>query len=86
VVARAADTAACSRFGQHVVAGTRWKSPRGHWYALGAGSRQVVALTTSGTVSGTHAGTAFAVRAPRDGAVRVRARLANGETLAEVGR
>ncbi|MFJ4437662.1 hypothetical protein [Streptomyces sp. NPDC088923] len=86
VVARAADTAACSRFGQHVVAGARWKSPRGHWYALGAGSRRVSALTTSGAVSGTHAGTTFAVRAPEDGAVRVRARLENGESLDEVGR
>ncbi|SCE08506.1 hypothetical protein, partial [Streptomyces sp. DfronAA-171] len=86
VVARADGTAACSRFGQHVVAGARWKSPQGHWYALGAGSRQVTALTTSGAVSGTHPGTTFAVRAPEDGAVRVRARLGNGETLDEVGR
>ncbi|MYX22261.1 hypothetical protein GTY77_19665, partial [Streptomyces sp. SID8380] len=64
----------------------RWKSPQGHWYALGAGSRQVTALTTSGAVSGTHPGTTFAVRAPEDGPVRVRARLGNGETLDEMGR
>ncbi len=33
-IARARATAACSRFGQHIVAASGWRSPKGHWYAL----------------------------------------------------
>ncbi|NEB67461.1 hypothetical protein G3I39_10425, partial [Streptomyces fulvissimus] len=41
VVADRNDTALCSRFGQHILAGTHWKSASGRWYVLAAGSRAV---------------------------------------------
>ncbi|MFD1271321.1 hypothetical protein ACFQ51_03200 [Streptomyces kaempferi] len=36
VVGRARSTAACSRFGQHVVADVHWRARSGHWYLLAA--------------------------------------------------
>ncbi|MFI7341537.1 hypothetical protein ACIBUY_26765 [Streptomyces sp. NPDC050085] len=85
VVGRAKDTAACSRFGQHVVASARWRSPQGHWYLVAAGSRAVTRISWNGAVDGVRPGRTVAVRAPEEGAVRVTARLAGGESLAEVG-
>ncbi|WP_244317448.1 hypothetical protein [Streptomyces bauhiniae] len=85
VVTRVRSTAACSRFGQHVVARTHWKSPHGHWYVLAAGSRAVTSLTLTGDVSATRSGHTLAVRAPKDASTKVRARLTSGETLPEVG-
>lgn len=85
VVTRVRSTAACSRFGRHVVARTHWKSPRGHWYVLAAGSRAVTSLTLTGDVSATRSGHTLAVRAPEDASTKVQARLASGEKLPEVG-
>ncbi|MFD8573204.1 hypothetical protein [Streptomyces sp. NPDC059639] len=88
LVGQARNTAACSRFGQHVVASTRWKSPKDHWYLVAAGSRAVVGITASGAVDSARPGRTLAVRAPEDGTVRVTARLsgeAGGEQLSEVG-
>ncbi|MFK4108102.1 hypothetical protein [Streptomyces sp. NPDC002176] len=85
VVTRVRSTAACSRFGQHVVVRTHWKSPRGHWYVLAAGSRAVTSLTLTGEVTATRSGHTVAVRAPKDASTEVRARLASGENLPEVG-
>ncbi|OON77283.1 hypothetical protein [Streptomyces tsukubensis] len=84
VVARARATAACSRFGQHIVAGTHWKSPAGHWYLLGAGSRAVTAIKAEGDVSDDERGTTFAVRAPKDAEAKLTARLDNGDSLSEL--
>ncbi|MEB8339120.1 hypothetical protein [Streptomyces endophyticus] len=84
LVGRARATAACSRFGQHVVADTRWKSPDGHWYLLAAGSRAVTRIEASGAVTASHKGRTLAVRAPEHGTVRVAARLDTGERLKEV--
>ncbi|MFI5661223.1 hypothetical protein [Streptomyces sp. NPDC051684] len=81
---RARATAACSRFGQHVVADTRWRAPDGHWYLLAAGSRAVTRIEASGAVSADRTGRTLAVRAPEHGAVRVAARLDTGERLGEV--
>ncbi|NDZ91101.1 hypothetical protein G3I23_37195, partial [Streptomyces sp. SID10115] len=50
VVGRARSTAACSRFGQHVVASTRWTAGSGHRYLLAAGSRDVTRITVTGEV------------------------------------
>ncbi|MFE7096821.1 hypothetical protein [Streptomyces erythrochromogenes] len=50
-VARARSTAACGRFGQHLLAGFRWRSPAGRWYLLAAGSRQVSAIAATGAVA-----------------------------------
>ncbi|MEW2393519.1 hypothetical protein AB0933_34675 [Streptomyces venezuelae] len=85
VVGRARTTAACSRFGQHVVAGTRWTAGSGHRYVLAAGSRDVTRITVTGDVDTERRGRTLAVRAPEDARVTVRARLADGEELAEVG-
>ncbi|MFJ9037093.1 hypothetical protein ACIRF8_10970 [Streptomyces sp. NPDC102406] len=85
VVARARDTAACSRFGQHVVASARWTSPKGHAYVVAAGSRAVTRISVSGAVEATRPGRTLAVRAPERGAVRVTARLDNGDRLPQVG-
>lgn len=85
VVTRVRSTAACSRFGQHVVARTHWKSPRGHWYVLAAGSRAVTSLTLTGDVRAARSGHTLAVRAPADASTEVRAELATGERLPEIG-
>ncbi|MBK6018032.1 hypothetical protein JHN45_44015, partial [Streptomyces sp. MBT53] len=84
-VARAHATAACSRFGQHVVAASGWRSPNGHWYALAAGSRAVTSLSVSGDITTTKRSRTLAVPAPRDPHITVRARLADGEGLDAVG-
>ncbi|MGV9456748.1 hypothetical protein [Streptomyces sp. NPDC003635] len=85
VVAQARSTAACSRFGQHVVAATSWKAPSGRTYLLAAGSREVTALRASGDVEETAQGRTLAVRTPDDTArASVRATLSDGGTLREV--
>ncbi|WP_427924963.1 hypothetical protein [Streptomyces sp. cg40] len=84
-VARARATAACSRFGQHVVAASGWRSPKGHWYALAAGSRAVISLSVSGDVTATKQSRTLAVPASRNPRITVRARLATGEDLDAVG-
>ncbi|MFD4788769.1 hypothetical protein ACFWN1_17245 [Streptomyces sp. NPDC058459] len=85
VVTRVRATAACGRFGRHLVARTHWKSPRGHWYVLAAASRAVTSLTLTGDVPATRSGHTLAVRAPENASTRVRARLDSGETLSDVG-
>ncbi|MFI6874339.1 hypothetical protein ACIBL6_12925 [Streptomyces sp. NPDC050400] len=85
VVGRAENTAACSRFGQHVVAATRWRAPDGHDYLVAAGSRKVTRITADGAVDASKPGRILAVPAPEKGTVRVTARLDTGERLAEVG-
>ncbi|MCF3965463.1 hypothetical protein L1885_28265, partial [Streptomyces fuscigenes] len=80
-VAKAEDTALCSRFGQNVVAGLRWRSAAGHPYLLAAGSRAVTSITAAGGVRARAAATTLTVRAPGGGAVRLSAQLATGGTL-----
>lgn len=48
VAAKAEDSAACGARQPSVLAGVRWKSRGGNWYLLGAGSRDVVSVKTSG--------------------------------------
>ncbi|MFF4896001.1 hypothetical protein [Streptomyces sp. NPDC001068] len=79
---RARSTAACSRFGQHVVAATGWRSPKGNWFVLAAGSRAVTELRVTGDVSGARDGRTLALPAPGRPHVAVRARLASGQDLA----
>ncbi|MYS14791.1 hypothetical protein GTW73_12615, partial [Streptomyces sp. SID4982] len=69
----------------HVVARTRWQSPRGHWYVLAAGSRAVTSLSLTGDVTAARSGRTLAVGAAEDARTRVRARLTSGEKLPEVG-
>ncbi|MFJ3670919.1 hypothetical protein ACIPSE_31105 [Streptomyces sp. NPDC090106] len=84
-VTRVRSTASCSRFGQHIVAESGWRSPKDRWYVLAAGSRAVTRLSVSGDVSVTRDGRTLAVPAPRDAEVEVRARLVTGEDLDTVG-
>ncbi|MET8286837.1 hypothetical protein ACIA7S_00485 [Streptomyces sp. NPDC051643] len=85
VVGRARATAACSRFGQHVVADVHWRTRSGHWYLLAAGSRAVTRIDVTGEVTARQRGRTLAVRAPRDSRARVSARLGNGTSLDPVG-
>ncbi|MEU8940191.1 hypothetical protein AB0C97_19345 [Streptomyces goshikiensis] len=78
-VALAPDTAACGRFGQHLLAGTRWRSPTGRWYLLAAGSREVTGITASGAVRAEARGRTLAAPAgPEAAAVELTGRLASG--------
>ncbi|MFE2022271.1 hypothetical protein ACFW9O_29965 [Streptomyces sp. NPDC059499] len=78
VVSDLRNTASCSRFGRHVVAGTRWRSPAGAWYVLAAGSRAVHRIELAGSVRGVSDSPTLAVRAPRDAVFRVSAELRDG--------
>ncbi|MEU7237929.1 hypothetical protein [Streptomyces chrestomyceticus] len=86
VVAWERATAACSRFGQHVVASADWRARSGHTYLLAAGSRAVTGIEVTGAVRASAAGRVLAVRAPANAQAQVSARLTGGGTLAEVGR
>ncbi|MGW7265066.1 hypothetical protein [Streptomyces sp. NPDC054842] len=88
VVARVRSTAACSRFGQHVVASTRWRAGSGRWYVLAAGSRAVTRIEVAGDVTESRPGRTLAVRTPGKSRTRVTvsAVLTNGDTLKEIGR
>ncbi|MFE6161633.1 hypothetical protein ACFQ7F_22285 [Streptomyces sp. NPDC056486] len=85
VVGKARSTAACSRFGQHIVASTPWTAGSGRHYLLAAGSREVTGIDVTGDVDVTERGRTLAVKAPRKPGVTVRADLKDGETLEEVG-
>ncbi|MHB9848588.1 hypothetical protein ACSYGO_05005 [Streptomyces krungchingensis] len=84
-VGRARGTAACSRFGRHVVADTRWRARTGHWYLLAAGSRAVTRIDVGGAVTARASGPTLAVRAAREARTRVTARLDTGASLKPVG-
>ncbi|MER8184854.1 hypothetical protein [Kitasatospora sp. NPDC094015] len=43
-----AEGRGCSRYDQHTVGWTRWRSPDGHDYLLAAGSRRVTRITVTG--------------------------------------
>ncbi|MFF7202785.1 hypothetical protein [Streptomyces sp. NPDC008141] len=85
VVAEAKDSAACSRFGQHVLAGTHWRSPSGRWFLLAAGSRAVTRISASGAVTAGAAGPTMAVPARRDARVTLSGRMRGGEGLSALG-
>ncbi|WP_411084717.1 hypothetical protein [Streptomyces sp. cmx-18-6] len=84
VVADRDDTALCSRFGQHVLAGTHWRAASGRWYVLAAGSRAVDRIEATGQARGAASGPTLAVRAPRDASVQLTGTLREGGTLAAV--
>ncbi|MFB7805472.1 hypothetical protein [Streptomyces virginiae] len=81
-VARARSTAACGRFGQHLLAGFRWRSPAGRWYLLAAGSRQVTGITATGAVRAGAADRTLAAPWPGPGGpVSLTGTLAGGGTV-----
>ncbi|GCD98671.1 hypothetical protein [Embleya hyalina] len=51
-VERVADSPACSRSANDIVAGTWWRARSGTWYLVAAGSRDVVKLTASAPLAG----------------------------------
>jgi hypothetical protein len=81
VVSRERSSAVCTRFGQHVAAATGWRSPKGKWYVLAAGSRAVTALTIDGAVSARRQGRSLSVPAPPHPNVTLRANLSTGGQL-----
>ncbi|WP_407563217.1 hypothetical protein [Streptomyces sp. 184] len=76
------DSAAYSRFGQHVLASTAWRAPSGDWYLLAAGSRDVRDIEATGDVTATAAGPTLAERAEKDVRARVTGRIEGGGSLA----
>lgn len=85
-VARSRGTAACGRFGQHLLAGTRWRSPAGRWYLLAAGSREVAGITAAGSVRAEAAGRTLAVpvAGPQGPAATLTGRLASGARITAI--
>ncbi|MFJ8166567.1 hypothetical protein ACIRBY_37385 [Streptomyces sp. NPDC096136] len=63
-VARAQSTAACGRFGQHLLATTLWRAPSGRAYQLAAGSREVAEIDATGSLHSRTPGRTLAVPAP----------------------
>ncbi|WP_436735824.1 hypothetical protein [Streptomyces sp. BBFR102] len=82
LVGESGPTAACGRFGRHLVASTAWRAPSGRWYALAAGSREVRALTVSG--HDREGGRTVAVRTDGEPDPRVTGHLADGDELVEL--
>lgn len=78
---RPAHTAACSRFGQHVLAGAYWTAPSGARYYLAAGSRALTAVTARGPVSATVRGRVLALRTNAAGPVRLTGTLPGSAEL-----
>ncbi|WP_406288221.1 hypothetical protein [Streptomyces sp. NBC_00209] len=74
------DTAACSRYGQHLVASVIYRDKDGNRNLLAAGSRGVTRLTAAGK---TASGTTLAVRNPTSTAVEARTRT--GQVLKPPG-
>lgn len=85
-VARSRATAACGRFGQHLLAGTRWRSPAGRWYLLAAGSREVAGITAAGAVRAEAAGRTLTVpvAGPQGPAATLTGRLASGVRITAI--
>ncbi|MER5312050.1 hypothetical protein ABT034_30145 [Streptomyces sp. NPDC002773] len=76
------DTAACSRFGQHVLAGAYWTAPSGTRYFLAAGSRRLTGITVDGAVTATARGPVLSAKAAgTDVPVRLTGRLPDGSTV-----
>ncbi|MZD06489.1 hypothetical protein GTW43_15490, partial [Streptomyces sp. SID5785] len=78
LAATARNTAACSRFGQHVVADVEYRTSDGDRYLLAAGSRAVTELTVDGKTS---KGPTAAVRNATAGPGRVKARTRTGQVI-----
>ncbi|MEK8169595.1 hypothetical protein NKH77_06640 [Streptomyces sp. M19] len=76
------NSAACGRFDQNVLGTVRWRSAKGHWFVLAAGSRRVDRIALSGDVREEADGSTVAARADRDAAVTVRGHLDTGRTIA----
>ncbi|RSS63408.1 hypothetical protein EF912_03370 [Streptomyces sp. WAC07061] len=63
-VTEARSTAACGRFGQHLLATTVWRARSGQAYQLAAGSREVTEISATGSLRTRTPGRSLAVPAP----------------------
>jgi len=85
-VTRLTDSPACSRPSNDIVAYTWWRSPAGTRYLVAAGTRDVVEVTASGSVTGSAAARRLVVKAPAGAPdaiapPRVEARVVNGTSV-----
>lgn len=76
VAAKAEDSPACGARDPRILAGVLWKSRAGNWYLLGAGSKNVTSLTTSG--GHRVQGNVLALRTERTARARLTGTLADG--------
>ncbi|AZM57563.1 hypothetical protein DMA15_09970 [Streptomyces sp. WAC 01529] len=83
VAAKAEDTLACGARDPKVLAGVLWKSRGGNWYLLGAGSKDVTSLTTSG--GDRVQGNVIAARTERTARARLTGTLADGTKVSTLG-
>ncbi|MEU9119234.1 hypothetical protein AB0C96_05130 [Streptomyces sp. NPDC048506] len=84
IAGRAADTAACSRFGPYVVGDVHWRAGSGRWYLLAAGSRDVGALDATGGVRAAGPTGTLAAPAGPDARAEVVGRLRDGRSVRAV--
>ncbi|TXC98729.1 hypothetical protein [Streptomyces sp. ISID311] len=82
---RAANTAACSPFGPHVVGQVHWRAPSGRSYLLAAGSREVGGIDATGGVRATGNESTLAAPAAPDTPATVTGRLRNGAPVRAFG-
>ncbi|WP_328741940.1 hypothetical protein OG436_10560 [Streptomyces caniferus] len=84
IAGRAANTAACSRFGAPVAGDVRWRAKSGKWYLLAAGSQEVGGFDVTGGVRATGDGGTFAAPVGAGGpgaAAQVVGRLRSGGSV-----
>lgn len=83
VAAKAEDSPECGARDPKVLAGVLWKSRAGNWYLLGAGSKDVTSLSSSG--GDRVQDNVIAVRTERTARVRLTGTLADGTKVTTLG-
>ncbi|MEU6095367.1 hypothetical protein [Streptomyces sp. NPDC047079] len=81
VAAQAEGVAACGAKDPHVLAGVLWKSARGAWYLLAAGSEDTASIRATGGVSGAARGNLLAVRTRQGARAGLRGTLTDGREV-----
>ncbi|MFC3576500.1 hypothetical protein ACFOZ0_25085 [Streptomyces yaanensis] len=81
VAAKAENVAACGAKDPPVLAGVLWKSARGAWYLLAAGSGDTASIGATGGVNGSVRGHLLAVRTKRGAQAGLRGTLADGRAI-----
>lgn len=87
-VNRLTDSPACSRSGNDIVTSTWWRSRTGTWYLVAAGTRDVVKVTASGSVTGSADARQLVIKAPPGAlppAPALAANVRNGSTIKSLG-
>jgi hypothetical protein len=85
VAAKAENVAACGAKDPHVLAGVLWKSQRGTWYLLAAGSRGTASITTTGGVRASAEGGLLTARATQGARAELKGTLDDGRPLDGLG-